>query len=242
MTLELGAAFLLGLLGSAHCVGMCGPIALALSGGPDSRPRFLYSRSLYNAGRVVTYAALGVPFGLFGHALRLAGWQQGLSIAAGVALLIGAVFYLRGAPGWWHPSGTLATWTVGMKQLWGRLITRRSAGALFGLGLLNGLLPCGLVYAALTGAAATGSAAGGALFMLLFGLGTFPMMLAISVFGHAIGPALRQRLQRLIPAGLALVAGLLILRGLGLGIPYVSPAFDKADGTPSCCAHGDKSH
>ncbi len=237
MTIELGAAFLLGLLGSAHCAGMCGPIALALAGGGEPRARFLLTRSLYNAGRVLTYVALGLLVGLLGHALRLAGWQQGLSIAAGVALLLGAIFYLRGAPGWWHPPAALTRGFARLQGVWGRLMARRSAGGLFGLGLLNGLLPCGLVYAALAGAAATGSAAGGAAFMLVFGLGTFPAMLAISVFGHALAPALRRRLNALIPAGLALMAGLLILRGLGLGIPYLSPAYDATTGAAACCPH-----
>lgn len=235
MTIEWGAAFLLGLLGSAHCVGMCGPIALALSGGQASRARFVAGRCAYNAGRVVTYALIGIPFGLFGQALRMAGLQQALSITAGVVLLLGALAY-TGAGRWWHPSGSLANWTGGMKRLWARLIVQRSLPALFGVGLLNGLLPCGLVYAALVGAAATGSAQSGALFMLVFGLGTFPVMLAVSLAGHLLQARARRILQPLIPVGLAIVASLLIIRGLGLGIPYLSPAFHN--NTPhSCCGH-----
>lgn len=234
MTVEWGAAFLLGLLGSAHCVGMCGPIALALSGGQASRARFVAGRCAYNAGRVATYAAIGIPFGLFGQALRMAGLQQALSIAAGVVLMLGAIAY-AGAGHWWHPSGTLANWTGGMKRLWGRLILQRSLPALFATGLLNGLLPCGLVYAALVGAAATGSAGGGALFMLVFGLGTFPAMLAVSLAGHLLQARVRRILQPMIPVGLAVVAGLLIVRGLGLGIPYLSPAFQN--NAPHSCCH-----
>ncbi|MCE9613502.1 MAG: sulfite exporter TauE/SafE family protein [Lentisphaerae bacterium] len=234
MIVELTSAFLLGLLGSVHCVGMCGPIALALSGGTASRGRFVAGRCVYNAGRVITYSVLGLVFGLFGHVLSMAGFQQALSIVAGLAMLIGAVIYLTGAPGWWHPTGTLGVWTKGMKQLWARLLPGRSIGALLGVGILNGLLPCGLVYAALAGAAASGNAVGGARFMAVFGLGTFPVMLTVSLAGHLVQAGLRRHLQPLVPAALGLMAALLILRGLGLGIPYLSPVLNPASGE-SCC-------
>jgi sulfite exporter TauE/SafE len=112
------------------------------------------------------------------------------------------------------------------------LLHRRSLLALGLLGLLNGLLPCGLVYVAGAGATATSDILDGAEYMAAFGAGTVPMMLAISLSGWLVPFSLRLKLQRLIPVSVFLLAALLILRGLALGIPYVSP--DLAGGG-ACC-------
>jgi uncharacterized protein len=230
---ELFAALTIGLAGSLHCVGMCGPLALALPRGAGGSRRVLGGRLLYNAGRTVTYAALGVLFGLAGKTLLLAGLQRGLTILAGVAILAGIV--LRYIPGLWRfasvASGRLMTALHGTLA---SLLRTGSGQSLFLVGLLNGLLPCGLVYAALAGAAATGSAAGGAAFMALFGLGTTPMMLAISLAGPRLHAVFRGRFQPVIPVALGVLGVLFILRGLSLGIPYVSP---KLTGDKPCCCH-----
>lgn len=114
-------------------------------------------------------------------------------------------------------------------------LKQRSFRSLGLLGLLNGLLPCGLVYVALAGAVSQGSLLAGSGYMLVFGLGTLPMMLAVSLSGKLLPPALRLKLNGAIPVGICLLAGLLILRGMSLGIPYVSP--DLAAANPGCCAH-----
>ena len=231
------SALTLGLVGSLHCAGMCGPLALAL---PDDAPRarFVLGRLLYNLGRTLTYAAMGALFGAAGQTLALAGFQRGISLAAGAAIL--AWLLLRGRAGTWMGARRLAGRIVApVQRALGRLLGRRGPGALLGFGLLNGLLPCGLVYLALAGAAATGSVAGGAAFMAVFGAGTVPMMLAIALAGKLVHVALRNRLQRLVPFALATLAALFILRGLALGIPYLSPnlAASATEEGCGCCSH-----
>jgi len=218
-----GLAF--GFFGSVHCMGMCGPLALSLPGTDQLPGRFLLDRLLYNLGRVVTYTLLGGLVGTLGHAAALAGAQQALSIA------IGSIMILAAAVPWVSrqvrrleqaPAAFLSRVTKPM----GRLYRSGGLGAMVLIGLLNGLLPCGFVYAALATALTAGSVAESMTFMAAFGLGTFPAMLAVSLLGQLAGTAWRTRLQRLMPVGLALVGLLLIVRGLGLGSmlsPLLSP-------------------
>jgi sulfite exporter TauE/SafE len=224
----LWTAFILGLFGSLHCAGMCGPLALALPATGGRPVSFFLGRLAYNLGRILTYCILGLVFGLIGKSLVLAGIQRWASIGLGVALLVGLFasrhIVLR------QPVIVLVE---KLKSLMGTLLHRRSAAGLFLLGLLNGLLPCGLVYVACAGAVATGGLLGGALYMLAFGLATVPMMLAISLSGRLVPVSLRLRLLRTVPVAVFLLASLLILRGMELGIPYVSPIL--SGDTLSCC-------
>ena len=226
----LWTAFMLGLAGSLHCAGMCGPLALALPHPGGGATGFVVSRLAYNSGRLVTYLALGAVFGLLGRSLALVGVQRWLSIGAGSAMLLGLLFASRlGA------RTPVVVVVDRLKATFGRLLQRRTLPSLALLGLLNGLLPCGLVYAAAAGAAATGGLLSAVGYMGLFGLGTLPLMLGIGLSGQAFPVAWRFRLQAWVPVSLALVAMLLILRGLSLGIPYVSPNLAAAD--PACCHH-----
>lgn len=225
--MALWTAFLLGFVGSLHCAGMCGPLALALPVVGRTRASFILSRLTYNLGRVVTYGALGLVFGLLGATLALAGLQRWLSLLAGAALLIGLLASSR------HAVGTSAFKLVGwVKAGLGQLLQRRSFSALFMLGLLNGLLPCGLVYVACASATATGSLLTATEYMLSFGAGTLPMMLGIGLAGRRVQAAFRFQTQAVIPASILIIAVLLILRGMALGIPYLSP--DLASGAAGC--------
>jgi len=226
--MELWTAFMLGLVGSLHCAGMCGPLALALPQGVNRPLSYFAGRVAYNLGRTLTYCALGLGAGLLGKTLLLAGVQRWLSITLGVALLAGLFSSRKLAL--WRPVTALVEWVkVGM----GFLLRRRSADALLILGLLNGLLPCGLVYVACAGATATGGLIQGALYMLAFGIGTVPMMLAISLSGKLVPFSLRLKLLRAVPVAVFLVATLLILRGLELAIPFVSPVISSNN--TGCC-------
>ena len=226
--MEYWTAFLLGFVGSLHCAGMCGPLALSLPGADKSGSGFLFSRIAYNAGRVVTYCALGVVFGLVGRTLVLAGIQRWASITLGIALLTGL-----------FSSRKLALWppvTALVEQLKFRmsaLLRRRSLLSLAALGLFNGLLPCGLVYVACAGATVTGSVPSGAAYMAAFGAGTAPMMFAISLSGRLVPVSLRLQLRKAIPISVFALAVLLILRGMSLGIPYISP--ELSAGGVACC-------
>lgn len=211
-------ALILGAVGSLHCAGMCGPLALALPATGSSRATFVLGRLAYNLGRIVTYCLLGAVFGLVGQTLAFAGFQRWISLAAGAAILMGLLVSSRFAVS--VPFAKSVAW---IKSGLGALLRRRSIASVFSLGVLNGLLPCGLVYAACAGAVATGGLLAGVQYMAAFGFGTVPMMLGIGLVGQKLQLALRFKLQSLIPACLALVAILLILRGLSLGIPYLSP-------------------
>jgi hypothetical protein len=228
-SIDCWTAFVLGLVGSLHCAGMCGPLALALPAAGDTTPGYVLGRIAYHVGRIVTYCLLGIVFGLAGWTFLLAGLQRWISIALGVALLLGL-----------FASRKLALWRPVMSavdQLKSRmsvLLRRRSFAALAVLGLLNGLLPCGLVYVACAGAAATGGILAGAGYMTVFGVGTVPMMLAISLSGKLVPVSLRLKLVKTIPVCVFLLATLLILRGMSLGIPYLSP---NLSGTGASCCH-----
>lgn len=216
------AGFAFGFLGSVHCVGMCGPLALSLP-GKDAFPwRYVAERVLYNIGRALTYALLGALVGALGSAIAWAGFQRGLSIG------IGALMVLTVAVPWVQqrlsrveqaPSAFLRR-VMGPIQ---SLYKRGGFSAMLIIGLLNGLLPCGFVYAALATALTAGSMGESALFMAAFGLGTFPAMLAVSAMGRIAGAPWRNRLYRWAPYAVVFVGLLLIWRGLALGLP-LSPA------------------
>jgi len=226
--MEYWTAFVLGLVGSLHCAGMCGPLALALPSAGSSGPGWLIGRAAYNLGRILTYCGLGLIFGLAGKTLLLAGVQRWLSIGLGVVLLAGLFGSRRLAL-----SRPVETLVGSLKRGMSGLLRRRSIASLGILGLLNGLLPCGLVYVAGAAAAVSSGVLASVQYMAAFGLGTVPMMLGISLSGKLVPISLRLRLARAIPLSVFLLATLLILRGLSLGIPYVSPML-SADGA-SCC-------
>lgn len=228
----LWTAFLLGFVGSAHCAGMCGPLALALPGSGGMSSTFFVGRILYNVGRVVTYAFMGALFGLLGQGFVLAGMQRWVSLSLGATILIGLVVTPRFAN-----TVPMTRMVSGLKAALGNLLQRRALTSLFGIGLLNGLLPCGLVYVACAGAVATGDIFSGVQYMVAFGLGTLPMMLALSLVGTRLQFALRFKIQRLIPVSLAIVGMLLLLRGMALGIPYVSPKLSAQPASSSECCH-----
>lgn len=228
--MELWSAFLLGLVGSLHCAGMCGPLALALPVTGRTRTSFLLGRLNYNLGRILTYSLLGAVFGLLGKTLTLAGLQRWLSLAAGLAILIGLLassHYALDAP-----AVKLVTW---LKSGFAKLLQQRSLSSLLFLGALNGLLPCGVVYAACAAAVAVGGVLSGTQYMLAFGLGTVPMMLGLGLAGRPLHFAIRFKMQRLIPVFLLLLSTLLILRGLSLGIPYLSPNLSSGPGKHAVC-------
>jgi len=228
--MDLYAALVLGLVGGLHCAGMCGPLALALPGRDRSGAAYVLGRLAYNLGRVVTYCGLGLIFGVVGKSFLMAGVQRWASITLGVLLIFGLFLSRKLAL-----SKPVVLLVQRLKLAMGGLLRRRSLVALGLLGLLNGLLPCGLVYVACAGAAATGGVVSGLEYMAVFGLGTVPVMFVISVSGKLMPTALRLRLVRVVPLSIILLAILLILRGMSLGIPYVSPDLSSQD--PACCSH-----
>ena len=235
--MEIWTGFIVGLLGSFHCIGMCGPIAISLPISNGSRLKIIFSRVLYNVGRIITYSLLGALFGLFGNRLILFGLQQYLSIALGVIILI--YFFTPRNIKTKISSLTLIqqAYSILNSQFLALLDSSRSRSILFSnrsnislfvIGLLNGLLPCGFVYVGIAGSISTGSWLIGMLYMTLFGLGTFPIMFAASLFGKIINVKVRQKINKLIPAFTLILALLFILRGMNLGIPYLSPKLSSS--------------
>ncbi|MGB2959226.1 MAG: sulfite exporter TauE/SafE family protein [Bacteroidota bacterium] len=224
--MEMLSGFVFGLFGSAHCVGMCGPITLVLPRGTRSGTLYVVGRVLYNLGRMATYATLGMAAGYLGKRLVLSGVQQYLSIGLGVLVL--AFLFLPASVRRAIPRlGVVEKLQGLLKAVFKSLLDRRSILSLFLIGLVNGLLPCGLVYVALAGATATGGELSALLFMVGFGAGTFPVMLGMSLLGSAISNGIRKKLLAAVPVLTFVLGVLLILRGLGLGIPYVSPDLSK---------------
>jgi sulfite exporter TauE/SafE len=216
------AGMALGLLGSFHCLGMCGPLALSLPVNSDNMAVKFFGALLYNAGRVVTYSCIGLLFGALGRSFALFGFQQWLSIIMGSMILLYLLIGKRfGTTKVMIPGVT--TFYNKLRKFLGGLYTNKHFSALFLIGILNGLLPCGLVYMAIAGAVASGSIGNSMLFMASFGLGTLPLMWALTFFGNYLAMGVRIRIRKAYPYVIALVACLLILRGMGLGIPYVSP-------------------
>ena len=227
--MDLGLAFALGLLGSLHCAAMCGPLTVALPVLPRGSGGFAVQRIVYQLGRIATYCALGLLAGFVGKSILLLGLQRWLSISLGVAILVGLVASKRVVA-----AGFVMRLVKRLRAMMSAQLQQHSFRSLVLLGMLNGLLPCGLVYVALAGATAQGEPLKSFDYMAMFGLGTTPAMLAISLSGKLIPLQVSLKLRRAIPIGICLLAGLLILRGLALGIPYVSP--DLASGAPPCCA------
>ncbi len=222
MNLNFYTALTIGLVGSLHCIGMCGPIAISLPLGRKSWWQRTLGGLTYNFGRILTYGLLGAVFGLLGQGIEMAGLQRWASILIGVVMILSVLF-----PALFKGKVKLEQFLFGyagrMVGKFRKLFAIQSLPSLFLIGLLNGLLPCGLVYVAVAGALNTNSIPGGIVFMLLFGLGTLPVMLAIPLLGNLIGSGFRKKYRYLLSVLVVVLGILFVLRGLSLGIPYVSP-------------------
>jgi uncharacterized protein len=219
------SAIALGLASNFHCLGMCGPIALAIPINNTSSFTRLLSILMYNGGRVFTYTLLGFLLGSLGRGASLLGYQQQLSVAIGVGMVVFALLslYKKSVA---LPGLRLNGLFNQLKQKMGSYLKRNSYDANLMLGLLNGLLPCGMVYFALAGATAWGGMLEGGLFMFFFGIGTLPVMLLMPYLKTRMTNQFRLKLQTYIPLFLLIFGVLLVIRGANLGIPYLSPKME----------------
>jgi sulfite exporter TauE/SafE len=209
------SAFLVGFLGSFHCIGMCGPVAMALPINAASTAHVVFGRLVYNFGRIVTYGTLGIIAGLFGRTFAMAGFQQDMAIIVGVIVLIFAFIPLL-FKRTFHPESVLYRITGSIKNIFRQLFGKRGNLALFFLGIANGLLPCGFVYLALAAAATSGHTTDGIIYMTMFGLGTLPAMLSISLATSIFSPSVRRIISSWTPYVAIAVAIFLIYRGLAI--------------------------
>lgn len=232
----LYSAFIFGLLGSFHCVGMCGPIAFMLPVSRDNQIKKFLQIFLYHFGRLLAYSLIGLAFGLVGKSLNLFGLQQQLSIGIGILMIMVILLPLKSFQkvNFSQPIYRL----IGkIKSSLGVALKKKSPDTFFTIGFLNGFLPCGLVYMAVFGAIAAGDIYTGSLYMLLFGLGTIPLMTTAVYFSGLLGGAMRNKVQKLIPAFVIIIGLLFIIRGMGLDIPYLSPAQSTPEITASSSCH-----
>jgi len=219
----LYTAFIFGLISSLHCIGMCGPIAMMLPVDRNNPAKKTIQILLYHSGRLTSYALLGLLFGLLGRGLYVAGIQQQISIVMGVLMIVLAIV----------PEKVFARYNFSrpvyqliskVKTSLGSQFKRKSPDALFTIGVLNGLLPCGLVYAALFGAIAMQSVTFSISYMLLYGLGTIPLMSAVVYVSSFLSLPFRNKLQKIVPIVTVIIGLLFVLRGMGLDIAYISPS------------------
>ena len=214
----LWTAFTIGLLGSLHCVGMCGPIALALPYHSKNSKTHLWQGLLYNAGRVLTYGIIGILPGMLGYGLSLAGFQKSTSLVIGLTLFLSALISLGFTHFHLHVKAfaNINNW---VRVNLGKLLQRQQNTAFFSIGMVNGLLPCGLVYMALAGALTQDSALAGSAYMMLFGIGTIPLMLSVSLSKLLLSVKTRNSFRRVLPIFMMIVGALLAFRGLNVSLP-----------------------
>lgn len=217
------SAIILGLISSFHCIGMCGPIAIMLPVDRNNQAKKTTQILTYQLGRITAYSSLGLLFGLLGKGLFIAGFQQQLSIIVGLLMIVIAIVpekvFAR-----YNFSKPVYKIISNVKNSLGNQFKNKSYKSLFTIGLLNGYLPCGMVYVALFGAIAMQSIPLGIFYMFLFGLGTIPLMSAIVYVANFITPKTRNTIQKAIPILTIVIGILFIIRGLGLDIPYFSPS------------------
>lgn len=230
-------ALLAGMAGSLHCAGMCGPLVLAMPLGRGNASIWA-DTLLYHGARITAYALIGALFGLFGAGLGLAGFQQTVSIVAGIFMLLFFAGLILPRLKTHFKIPMLEKAETHLIKLSSRLLKgNQTPVKTAGLGFLNGLLPCGLVYMAIAGALAQQDTAKGAIFMALFGLGTFPAMAAISILKTRVNLRGNAVFRYASPLMVLLLGVLFVVRGMNLGVPYLSPKISEQNGQTQmeCC-------
>lgn len=231
MNSTLILAFFIGLLGSIHCVGMCGPLMFSIPNSTGSSLGRVTNLLLYQFGRLLTYGLLGLFLGAIGAGSHLQGWQQYLSVFTGIFLIGMAIYHVFGR----H----IPTISLGQQKLLTPLLQKmgywiQRPGGHFMVGLLNGLLPCGMVYMALATALNTNSSTNGFLFMLMFGAGTLPLLLTAGFIGNFFKGFMKFNRSTWLPLLFLILGVWFILRAANLGIPYVSPLLTPQTGDILC--------
>lgn len=234
----------LGFASGFHCIGMCGPIALSMGLTKKQATNYYLQNLTYQFGRICTYAFLGAILGIIGEGFQMAGFQQYLTIGVGILLIIMALFSFGGKD-FATKIPFISKSLFKVKSNLGRLLQKADYRSRFSTGVLNGFLPCGMVYMALTASLASGGIWQGASYMALFGLGTLPFMFTIVLVGNLVTQAFRAKILKAIPVLMILLGGLFIVRGLELGIPYISPKAEAMKISPEHdinCHNTDPNH
>ena len=222
--MQLWLGFLLGLSGSLHCVGMCGPIAYLLPVKKGVKENI--QRLHYHLGRIITYTLLGLFFGALGWTIDLSSMHQIISILLGVFLILWSLIpftrFIKKSE-----KSVLHQFENFIQKQFTRIFKNQTPFRMLLLGILNGFLPCGLVYVAISGSLYYANPVPASLFMIGFGLGTIPLLYLVQQFPKKSVLFKRWKTQYLLAFIGFLVGLLILLRGLGLGIPYLSPPTQK---------------
>lgn len=228
------AGFTLGAAGSLHCAGMCGPLSLALPVQHFSSIQKFLALLLYQAGRMITYSVIGLLFGLAGRQIFISGYQQWFSIGMGIlVLLLAALYFIQKKS---IRLSFLSPFYQSVQRIIMRILkSSTSVVSFLLLGMANGLLPCGMVYIALATSLSFAEIGESILFMAMFGAGTLPVMMFIGYAGVLIKPEFRTAFRRMTPVFISLMGVILILRGLNLGIPFLSPELPQSPGAALEC-------
>ena len=228
------SGFIFGLLGSFHCIGMCGPIAFMLPVDRKNNTKRFFQIFSYHIGRLFTYSLIGLIFGLLGKGISIFGFQQQLSILAGIFIIL--ITLLPNLFKKVNVANKISSIILKVKSALGQELKRKGNDTFFLVGFLNGFLPCGLVYMAVLGALATSNTLNAVLYMTLFGLGTVPLMTAFVYLGNIINNNWKNKIRKIIPVVVVCIGVLFVLRGLELGIPFVSPkpVLEMVDASKMC--------
>ena len=226
----LTSAFILGVISNLHCIGMCGPIAMAIPFNRSSKTTLLFGIIQYNIGRILVYSIFGIIVGFIGLGIQFIGILQTLSVIAGFGIILYA----------WRKvlfSGTFFDrFSINFIQKFtsksmGKILKRKSTFRFFLFGTLNGLLPCGMVYTALITSIIAGGPSESALTMITFGLGTMPGMILITYLANKVSGKVRGKINKPLPYLVTFIGLVILLRGLNLGIPYLSPEVKYSEKT-----------
>lgn len=212
-------AFLIGIGGSIHCVGMCGPIVLALPVKNLGFNAVLMNRLIYNLGRITTYGTMGLIIGVLGLGVQIVGAQQYLSVLLGIGLILYIIFSARRLP-MFSGLAVFDRALVKFKLLFSRKLSLSGKRNNFFIGMLNGLLPCGLVYVALVNSLLVSSPWEGFIFMSIFGLGTFPALFILPLATRIFNFRPLTNLKRFVPFLIFGLGVFLIIRGINFDNPF----------------------
>jgi sulfite exporter TauE/SafE len=230
--IELPFVFCAGILGAGHCLGMCGPFALAIGASSSNWPSALGRQMAYTAGRLFTYAVLGATAGYLGeravhqlpHLVSLPAW---IAVAAGLLLIFQGLASSGMLGRRALPSGTGSCLAGGLLR---PFFSQPGWSGVFIAGLFTGLLPCGLLYGMLALAFSSHSIAWGAATMTAFGLGTAPPMMMAGMGGRLLGLVARRRLYAVAACGLLVAGGVSVVRG----VSYLAIGGTPTAGCPFC--------
>lgn len=226
-------AFLIGLGGSLHCIGMCGPLMFSSMMNNQNNSLSVADWLIYQSGRISVYVIWGILFGFIGTSARIFGWQQNISISLGIGIL--AILILTKLFPHLERKFSVILLTQFWKSKLSTLLQNKIKQSDFVKGILNGILPCGLVYIALAGATAVQDPIKGGVFMAIFGIGTLPLLAALLFVGNHMKMNVRRQLAKWYPVFIGLMAIMLIIRGMNLG-NFFSPTLLPGTDTIVHCA------